>query len=108
MMSLEFEDTIVGEGAEATKGSHVRVHYTGKLEDGTVFDSSHKRNAPVEFGLGKGAVIRGWDEGFAGMKIGGKRTLTIGSDYAYGDRGVPGVIPGGATLIFDVELLHVG
>jgi len=104
---LIIEDTKVGDGAEATAGQLISVHYTGTLTDGTKFDSSKDRGIPFEFTLGAGQVIEGWDQGFAGMKVGGTRTLTIPSDMAYGDNGIPGVIPGGATLMFEVELLAV-
>ena len=103
---LVIEDTVEGDGREATPGSVVTVHYTGTLEDGTEFDSSRGKE-PFTFPLGGGQVIQGWDEGIVGMKVGGQRTLTICSDMAYGDEGYPGAIPGGATLIFDVELLKV-
>ncbi len=101
-----------GNGEEALSGKMVSVHYTGKFEDGKVFDSSVSRGEPFEFALGAGQVIRGWDLGVAGMKIGEKRELTISSDLAYGDRGIVApngvvVIPEKATLIFEVELLGV-
>src|SRR5512139_2614777 len=102
---LKFEDTTVGQGAVATKGLTVSVHYTGWLENGTKFDSSKDRNEPFEFKLGAGQVIRGWDEGVAGMKVGGVRRLTIPPQLGYGDRGAGGVIPPKATLIFEVQLL---
>ena len=102
---LKFEDTKVGDGAVASQGQTVSVHYTGWLENGTKFDSSKDRNEPFEFKLGAGQVIRGWDEGVAGMKIGGVRRLTIPPQLGYGDRGAGGVIPPKATLIFEVELL---
>ena len=102
---LKFEDTTVGGGAIASQGQTVSVHYTGWLENGTKFDSSKDRNEPFEFKLGSGQVIRGWDEGVAGMKIGGVRRLTIPPQLGYGDRGAGGVIPPKATLIFEVELL---
>jgi FKBP-type peptidyl-prolyl cis-trans isomerase len=102
---LKFEDTVVGEGTVATKGQTVSVHYTGWLENGTKFDSSKDRDEPFAFKLGAGQVIRGWDEGVAGMKVGGVRRLTIPPHLAYGDRGAGGVIPPKATLIFEVELL---
>jgi len=104
---LKYEELADGDGEEATAGKKVTVHYTGWLEDGTKFDSSHDRNDPFQFSLGAGMVIRGWDEGVAGMKIGGKRKLTIPSDLGYGANGAGGVIPPNATLIFDVELLAV-
>jgi FKBP-type peptidyl-prolyl cis-trans isomerase len=102
---LKFEDTTVGDGAVASNGQTVSVHYTGWLENGTKFDSSKDRNEPFEFRLGAGQVIRGWDEGVAGMKVGGVRRLTIPPQLGYGDRGAGGVIPPKATLIFEVELL---
>ena len=105
--SLKIEDLKVGDGVEAVAGKTVSVNYRGTLENGTEFDSSFKRNQPFGFILGQGAVIQGWDLGVSGMKVGGKRRLTIPSDLAYGDGGVPGAIPGGATLIFEVELLGV-
>ena len=108
---LQYEDAQVGTGTEATPGKNVRVHYTGWLYDngtqGAKFDSSRDRNDPFEFSLGAGMVIRGWDEGVAGMKVGGKRTLIIPPQLGYGARGAGGVIPPNATLKFDVELLAV-
>jgi FKBP-type peptidyl-prolyl cis-trans isomerase len=102
----------VGEGAQAQSGDDVTVHYTGWLfadgERGAKFDSSKDRNDPFEFSLGAGMVIRGWDEGVAGMHIGGKRTLRIPPDMGYGARGAGGVIPPNATLEFEVELLAIG
>jgi FKBP-type peptidyl-prolyl cis-trans isomerase len=107
-------DTRPGTGQEAESGRRVTVHYTGWLYDaaaadrkGRKFDSSRDRNDPFEFKLGAGEVIRGWDEGVAGMKVGGQRTLTIPSDLGYGRRGAGGVIPPNAVLVFDVELLDV-
>jgi FKBP-type peptidyl-prolyl cis-trans isomerase FkpA len=97
-----------GTGAEAKQGAKVKVHYTGWLTDGKKFDSSVDRGRPFEFSLGAGQVIKGWDEGVAGMKVGEKRKLTIPADLGYGSRGAAGgLIPPGATLIFEVELLGV-
>jgi FKBP-type peptidyl-prolyl cis-trans isomerase len=103
---LQVEDVVVGDGAEAKAGDNVTVHYTGKLTDGTQFDSSVGR-APFQFKLGAGMVIKGWDQGVAGMKVGGKRKLTIPPELGYGSRGFPGAIPPNSTLVFDVELLKV-
>ena len=101
-------DNVVGSGLEAEKFDILTVNYTGKLEDGTVFDSSKNPGRdPFRFTVGTGQVIRGWDEGFVGMKIGGNRTLTIPSEMGYGVRGAGDVIPPNATLIFEVELLEV-
>jgi len=105
MSGLEIEDQIVGDGDEATAGQTVEVHYTGWLTDGTKFDSSHDRNQTFSFKLGGGQVIAGWDQGVAGMKIGGSRKLTIPADLGYGERGAGGVIPPNATLVFKVELI---
>lgn len=108
---LQYEDTTVGDGAAAVAGQHVSVHYTGWLytneTKGAKFDSSKDRGDPFGFDLGRGQVIRGWDEGVQGMKVGGKRTLVIPPELGYGARGAGGVIPPNATLLFDVELLAV-
>jgi FKBP-type peptidyl-prolyl cis-trans isomerase len=107
---LQYEDTQVGAGAEAKAGTCV-MHYTGWLwtdgAKGKKFDSSHDRKSPFSFALGRGQVIKGWDEGVAGMKVGGKRTLLIPPDLGYGARGAGGVIPPNATLLFEVELLDI-
>jgi len=105
---LKYEDLAEGEGAVAEAGQTVTVHYTGWLTDGTKFDSSLDRDQPFRFALGKGQVIRGWDEGVAGMKVGGRRRLTIPPQLGYGAAGAGGVIPPNATLVFEVELLEVG
>ena len=109
---LIIDDKVVGTGAAASAGQHVTVHYTGWLffggEKGRKFDSSVDRGDPFDFPLGGGQVIKGWDEGVQGMKVGGKRTLTIPPQLGYGARGAGGVIPPNATLVFDVELLKVG
>jgi FKBP-type peptidyl-prolyl cis-trans isomerase FkpA len=108
---LQYIDELAGNGPEAVSGKTVRVHYTGWLYEngvqGKKFDSSRDRNDPFEFSLGAGMVIRGWDEGVAGMKVGGKRTLIIPPQLGYGARGAGGAIPPNATLKFDVELLGV-
>jgi FKBP-type peptidyl-prolyl cis-trans isomerase FkpA len=106
--TLMVDEVKAGEGATATKGKMISVHYTGRLTDGTKFDSSYDRGQPIDFSLGSGVVIKGWDQGIEGMKVGGKRKLTIPPDLAYGARGTPGgPIPPNATLIFDVELVGV-
>jgi len=104
---LEIVDVTVGTGAAAVAGKKVKVHYTGTLLNGVKFDSSRDRNEPFEFALGAGQVIKGWDEGVAGMKVGGRRTLRIPPEIGYGAAGSPPTIPGGAGLAFDVELLAV-
>ena len=106
-MSLKIEDLTVGTGAEAKRGRTVSVHYVGTLTTGKKFDSSRDRNEPFQFVIGVGQVIKGWDEGVAGMKIGGLRKLTIPPEKGYGPMGYPPVIPGNSTLIFEVELLGV-
>ena len=104
---LRYLDHINGTGASAAENSTVFVHYSGYLADGTKFDSSHDRGQPFSFTLGAGRVIKGWDEGIIGMKIGGKRTLIIPPDLGYGERGAGGVIPPNSTLMFEVELLDI-
>ena len=104
---LKITELQVGEGAEAASGQTVSVHYRGTLENGKQFDASYDRGTPFTFPLGAGRVIKGWDEGVVGMKVGGKRKLVIPSDLAYGSRGAGGVIPPNATLVFEVELLDV-
>lgn len=104
---LRYEDEQVGTGAQPKTGDTVVVHYTGTLADGTKFDSSRDRNEPFRFTIGVGQVIKGWDEGVASMRVGGKRRLMIPPQLGYGRRGVPGVIPADADLIFDVELLDI-
>ena len=105
---LIVEDINIGDGAAAAAGQKVTVHYTGWLTNGTKFDSSKDRNDPFVFPLGGGRVIKGWDEGVQGMKVGGKRKLTIPPALGYGSRGAGSVIPPNATLVFEVELLGVG
>lgn len=106
-MGLQIEDVLIGEGTEAIAGKEITVHYTGYLTDGSKFDSSVDRKQPLSIILGVGQVIKGWDQGIVGMKVGGKRTLTIPPELGYGNRAVGGVIPANATLVFEVELLKV-
>ena len=102
---LEYEDVMIGTGTEAKAGMQITAHYHGTLADGSVFDSSIERKEPFGFRLGAGQVIKGWDEGIVGMKVGGKRRLVIPAELAYGVRGYPPVIPANATLTFDIELV---
>lgn len=104
---LEWSDTRVGNGPAAAIGSTITLHYEGRLADGSVYDSSHARAQPVTFRLGDAAVMKGWDEGLVGMREGGVRKLTVPPHLAYGERGVPPVIPRNATLTFEIELLRV-
>lgn len=106
-MALQIEDLQIGTGAEAKAGKSVSVHYTGTLTNGKKFDSSRDRNRPFDFQLGAGMVIQGWDQGVAGMKVGGRRKLTIPPELGYGAGGYPPVIPPNSTLIFDIELIEV-
>ncbi|HUG77880.1 MAG TPA: FKBP-type peptidyl-prolyl cis-trans isomerase [Burkholderiales bacterium] len=101
------EDLLIGKGATAEAGQDVVVHYIGWMQDGKQFDSSRSRRDPLDFALGAGDVIKGWDEGIPGMKVGGKRRLTIPAALAYGEHGCGGVIPPDATLVFEVELLEI-
>lgn len=104
---LTITDVVIGTGAEAKPGTTVAVNYVGMLPDGTVFDASANRGEPIVFQLGAGRVIRGWDEGLVGMKVGGKRQLIIPADMAYGNQAVGDIIPANATLLFEVELVGV-
>ncbi|CAH1183018.1 unnamed protein product [Ceutorhynchus assimilis] len=107
-MGVQVQSLSPGDGSTYPKtGQRVVVHYTGTLENGTKFDSSRDRGTPFKFRIGKGEVIKGWDEGVAQMSVGQRAKLTCSSDYAYGARGHPGIIPPHATLIFDVELLEI-
>jgi FKBP-type peptidyl-prolyl cis-trans isomerase FkpA len=108
IQGLQIEDITVGDGAEAVNGKQVSVHYTGWLTSGQKFDSSVDRGQPFKFPLGGGRVIKGWDLGVLGMRIGGKRRLTIAAELGYGARGAGHIIPPNATLVFEVELLGVG
>jgi len=101
------EDLVIGKGATAQSGDDIVVHYVGRIAGGEQFDSSVSRRDPLDFSLGAGDVIKGWDEGIEGMRVGGKRKLTIPAELAYGDTGLAGVIPPQATLVFEVELLEV-
>lgn len=105
--TLRIEDIQIGTGAAVKEGDTVVIHYEGKLANGQIFDSSYRRNTPFETEIGVGRVIEGWDKGLLGMKIGGKRKLTVPPNLGYGARGVPNVIPPNATLIFDLELLDI-
>ena len=106
-MPLKIEDMVVGTGVEAVKGKQVSVHYTGWLTDGKKFDSSKDRGQPFQFPLGRGHVIQGWDQGVAGMKVGGRRKLTIPPHLGYGSRGAGGAIKPNETLVFVVDLVNV-
>ena len=106
-MDLQIEDLKVGEGTEVKSGDNISIHYLGTLENGTKFDSSYDRGEPFEVKIGVGYVIAGWDQGVIGMKVGGKRKLTIPYNLAYGEMGIPGTIPPKATLIFEVELMGI-
>ncbi len=107
MTELKVTDTVVGTGIETVKGALVICHYTGTLEDGTKFDSSHDHGRPFQFVIGSGRVIKGWDQGLMGMKVGGKRTLYVPAHLAYGERQVGPIIKPNSNLIFHVELLEV-
>jgi FKBP-type peptidyl-prolyl cis-trans isomerase len=105
--ALVKEDLVIGNGATAESGQDILVHYVGRIRDGAQFDSSRARRDPLDFALGAGDVIRGLDDGIPGMKVGGKRRLTIPPELAYRDQGLAGIIPPNATLVFEVELLEV-
>ncbi len=104
---LQIEELKIGDGETASSGQYIRVHYTGWLINGIKFDSSKDRNDPIEFVLGEGNVIAGWDEGVLGMQVGGRRKLTIPPQLGYGARGAGGVIPPNASLVFEVELIDI-
>ena len=106
--ALKIDELVVGDGVSARRGQRVSVHYTGWLTDGKKFDSSLDRGEPFTFTLGAGEVILGWDDGVTGMQVGGKRRLTVPPELGYGRRGIRGVIPPNATLVFEVELLGIG
>ena len=106
-MSFSYEPTTEGNGPVVEKGMKIAAHYTGKFTDGNVFDSSVQRGTPLEFVVGTGQVIRGWDEGFVGRKVGDKGVLVCPPDYAYGAAGAGGVIPPNATLLFDIEVVAI-
>lgn len=105
--SLIVEDIVVGNGPEVKSGDNILIHYLGTLENGNKFDSSYDRKEPFEVQIGVGYVIKGWDQGVVGMKVGGKRKLTIPPELGYGSREIPGVIPANSTLIFEVELVEI-
>lgn len=107
MENLKIEDIVIGSGAEVKKGDQILIHYLGTLEDGTKFDSSYDRNQPFDTQIGVGMLIAGWDQGIPGMKVGGKRKLTIPSELGYGARGAGALIPPNSTLIFEVELIDI-
>lgn len=106
-MGVEIEHILEGTGPKPQPGQTIAVHYKGTLTDGSEFDQSYKRGKPLEFKVGTGQVIKGWDEGMLSVALGGKAKLTISHDYAYGAQGIPGVIPPSATLIFEVELMNI-
>lgn len=107
MNKLKIEDIKIGKGREVEAGDFISIHYVGTLENGKKFDSSYDRGEPFETQIGVGYVIQGWDQGVPGMKVGGKRKLTIPSELGYGSREIPGVIPANSTLIFEVELVDI-
>jgi FKBP-type peptidyl-prolyl cis-trans isomerase len=104
---LKIEDITIGTGSEVKSGDNILIHYLGTLENGQKFDSSYDRKEPFEVQIGVGYVIKGWDQGVVGMKVGGKRKLTIPPELGYGSREIPGVIPANSTLIFEVELIEI-